>query len=96
MADVLAKAAAEGNSIGPSATSWLMVRLDQAEELAVSVGRLTHLARAGRREIGPAARDSTGLLNASARQGGARKSKRKAPVADSLASLYHGLESWPA
>ena len=78
MADLLAKAAAEGNSIGASARKWLQVRFEQAKELAIFVGRLTHLAGAVRREDGSVARHSTGSVNASARRGGARKGRRKA------------------
>ena len=68
MADMLAKAAAEGNSIGASARKWLKVRLDQAQELAIFVGRLTHLAGALRRADGTVARDSTGSVQARRRQ----------------------------
>ena len=60
MADILARTAADGGSIGQPGRERLRAQLRQAKELAIFVGRLTYEAGAHKMANGELARDSAG------------------------------------
>ena len=69
LADLLAKTAAEGVSIGNSFRDHLQTNCSLAKDIAIFVGRLTHEAGAHEQASGGCARDSTGHACNSLRRG---------------------------